>query len=428
MRTHTERGAAGRTPYTGWGALVACLVALVAACGEGAPSDGSTAGGETLFGIPTEAEVEVGTTPGARLEPLVEAVNFGPLWEGAERSVRFPLVSTGTEPASIQLVKASCGCTHVATVVVQPDGTERVLERGEALAPGTRVEVAVRFDSRGLVGPENKFVTVYGDFPNGKLDLEVAAETRPFLIREPLQVQFDRVFAGANASQSAQVRAADGEPFELALATELPAGLAVELERAADGKSYTVTARLAPGIARGPLLSEIVLVSDRPFPDAGDLTALGVPPAVHAEGAKHYTTLPVGAVVVGAVEPVSPVLEFGFVLPDVLTSRTARFECYDPALRAAFLAATPELTFGASAEGAWPEGFEGAFEVTWRAVEEPAAGELPLTKGAVAAWDAEIALTGRRGGGFTRVFGEAEARFGAELPAQRLNFQVILQP
>lgn len=438
------------TPYTAplgkaTARLLAALAAsaLVGACGgEAQPPPG-----ETLVGIPTEVDVEVGRTEGALLVPLVEDVDFGTIWQGAVREFRFPLVSAGTEPARIQSIKASCGCTLVASYVMEPGGGERVLDRGEPLAPGTRVEVAVRFDSRGRAGREHKEVTVYGDGPDGRVRLEVGVETRPFLLMEPAALAFDRVFPQPGMALETRITSADGEPFELALASEVGPGLDVQLERA--GAAWVVRATLAPEVAPGTLIQELVLVSDRPMDQPGPLASIGVPAAVtaHPDGAFHYTVLPVSAVVVGPLETLPPYLPFGFVMPGSLTSQSTRVECFDPALTAAFLAAEPRVRFGPEEGATWPAGMEDAFHATWRAVEPGAVGVRALSKGATAAWDLEVAFTGRRGAGQNRLVGEAIVEFDAPaaangaaggdvvqlgspqaLPPQVIKFQVILQP
>jgi len=413
-----------------WAAVA--MAALGSGCG-----DEPAASGETLVGIPTEAAVEVGATEGALLVPLIEAIDLGTLTEGAARMVRFPLLSAGTEDASIRSLKASCGCT-VAAAYVRTEGGERELVRGEPLAPGTRIEVEVLFDSRGRVGRERKLIDVYGDAVGGRVQLELGVETVPFLEVQPDPLSFDRVFPLAGTERVAEVRSADGEPFDLQLVQTPERGLVVAAEPVGDGAVWRVTATLGPEVHTGPLLSEVVLVTDRPLEAAGPLAELGVPAAVHAApgGPFNYKVLPVTAVVVAAVEALPPYVPFGFVMPDQLTARTTRVECYDPALTEAFLAAPPAVTFGASEETGWPEGFGEAFSVAATPVRPGAAGARPLTPGATAAWDLELGFLGRRGAGLNRVVGRAEVAFpgaagepGVGLPeALQIDFQVILQP
>jgi hypothetical protein len=418
-----------RTPsqYPAKASLVAWLVAL--ACWTGCGTDD----GEQMFALPGEADVEVGATPGATWEPLIRTVDMGAIWQGAVRDVRFPIVSAGTEPAKIQSIKSSCGCTLVAAYVV--DGaTESELEFGRTYPPGTRVEVAARYDSRGRHGREAKFITVYGDSPDGRVRLEIGVETKPFLEAEPEGIAFDRVYPTPGLQASTLVTAIDGEPFELALASEVAPGLSVVSAR--EGAGWRITATLDPKVPPGPMIQELVFVSDREMPQPGDLESVGVPPAVRdaAGRARHYLVLPISAVVVGPLETLPPYLPFGFVGPGSLTSQSTRIECFDSDWTAAFLNAKPVVRFTGTDGAPLPAEFEDAFQASWRLVRPDQPGVRALSKGATAALDLEVALTGRRGAGQNRLVGEVHVSFAAPagsetpLPAQKIDFQVILQP
>lgn len=386
-----------------------------------------------MFALPGEADVEIGVTPGANWEPLIRTVDMGAIWQGAVRDVRFPLVSAGTKPAKIQSIKSSCGCTLVAAYVV--DGaTETELELGRAYPPGTRVEVAVRYDSRGRHGREAKLITVYGDSPEGRVRLEIGVETNPFLEAEPEVIAFDRVYPTPGLQASTFVTAVDGEPFALEFASPVAPGLSVTSVR--EGAGWRITATLAPKVPPGPMIQELVFVSDREMPKPGDLEAVGVPAAVRdAEGrARHYLVLPISAVVVGPLETLPPYLPFGYVGPGALTSQSTRIECFDPEWTYRFLNVQPEVRFTGVDGAALPEGFEEALNASWRFVRRDQSGVRALSKGATAALDLEVSLMGRRGAGQNRLVGEVHVSFkdptGSEapLPAQKINFQVILQP
>lgn len=412
-----------------------CLVAGVPGCGGSSPEGGATGSAELLFELPAELPPKLGSVEGPALFAGRAAVDFGTIWQGASREVRFPLTNVGTEPVHIQSIKASCGCTLVATAVIEADG-ERALVYKEPLPPGTRVEVALRFDSRGRHGREAKFVTVYSDSPGGRLRLQVGVDTQPFLVAEPETLSFERVFVERELLVKGFVTAADGEPFELSLASDeaLPKGLSLALVRETPAK-WALEARLAPDTAAGNLLAHVTLVSDRPFERSGDLTALNVAPEVFgADGLpRHYLDLWVTALVVGAVEVSPPYLPFGFLAKGALTSASARIECFDPALLDAFAAAPPTVRV-LDAEGlplaeSMGPAAASAFTPTLRLVTTETPGLRPLSAGALAAWDLEVAVQGFSGEGRNRLLGRVELDFGPnEIPDRFLEFQVILQP
>jgi hypothetical protein len=414
--------------------VLALLAGLfLGACGAG--DTGSAASGGALFELPDELPVDIGSTEGPALFAGFSAVDFGPLWQGAVREVRFPLTSSGTEPVHIAGLKASCGCTLVSSAVIEAGG-ERALILGEPLAPGTRVLVTLRFDSRGREGREAKLVTVYSDAPGGRLQLEVGVETQPFLRADPDPLEFGRVFPSHELEVSTTITAPDDVVFGLELAglAELPPGLRLALEPRGGGPRATawdLHAWLAPGAAAGNLLSHVTLVSDLPFEHAGDLAALDLAPGVLGPDGepRHYLDLWTTASVVGAVEISPPYLPFGFLAKGALTSASARIECFDPTRVEAFTAAAPTVRFldadGAPLTGAAAK----AFTPTLRAVRPDSVGSRPLSDGALAAWDLEVAALGFSGAGQNRLAGRVELDFpGEEIPDPSLDFQVILQP
>lgn len=389
-----------------------------------------------MFELPSEQLAEVGSATGPALFAGLSGVDVGWMWQGAVREVRFPLTSVGTEPVHIAAIKASCGCTLVSSAVVEASG-ERELVLGEALEPGTRVLVTVRFDSRAREGVEAKLVTVYSDSPEGRLQLQIGVETRPFLRAAPDSIGFGRVFPSHELVAETTITAPDGEAFGLQLvgAEDLPTGLRLELEPSGEdptrAATWTARAFLAPDVEPGNLLAHITLVTDLPFDAAGNLAALNLPGGVFGPTGepRHYLDLWTTAAVVGAVEASPPYMPFGFLASGAMTSSSARIECFDPALVEAFSAEPPAVQMldqeGAPLAGAAAD----AFTPTLRLVTPENAGTRPLSDGALAAWDLEVAAIGFSGAGLNRVVGRIALDFGpSEIPDPSMDFQVILQP
>ena len=73
--------------------------------------------------------------------------NFGTIKQGEIVNYTFKFTNNGTEDLKIQSTSASCGCTV-------PKHTK------EAIPPGGRGEIVVRFDSKGKSGQQSPVITV----------------------------------------------------------------------------------------------------------------------------------------------------------------------------------------------------------------------------------------------------------------------------
>jgi hypothetical protein len=326
-------------------------------------------------------------------------------------------------------------------VVVTPEGP-RELVLDEPLAPGTRVEVTVRYDSRGREGTESKPVMVYHDGPAGRAALEVGVQVEPFLISETNPLTFGRLYLDGAEEQRTTLSSSTGEPFGLSvqLRGHAQPGLELSLEPSAPGPdgraaSWQLIARLDPVGLAGPggllenpdpsalggqnLIAAVVLETDVPLPDPGPVDP-GTP-------AHHFLDLAVTATLLAPVQASTGYLSFGFLAPGAATSSSVRIECFAPELAEAFRAAEPTVEV-LDGEGAVPD-WAGNFTPTLRLVEPEAAGNRPLTPGALCAWDLEVLGRGFRGGDRNRVTGRVVLDFGGELlPDQSMAFQAMLQP
>jgi hypothetical protein len=92
--------------------------------------------------------------------------DFGNIVEGDSAVYDFTFTNTGTNPLKISMVKPACGCTT-------PSYTK------EAVAPGEKGFVRVKFDSNGRAGKANKYVTVFANTEPAATKLTFTAEVAP---------------------------------------------------------------------------------------------------------------------------------------------------------------------------------------------------------------------------------------------------------
>ncbi len=92
--------------------------------------------------------------------------DFGNIVEGDSAVYDFVFTNTGTNPLKISKVKPACGCTT-------PSYTK------EAVAPGEKGFIRVKFDSNGRAGKANKDVTVFANTDPPATKLTFTAEVAP---------------------------------------------------------------------------------------------------------------------------------------------------------------------------------------------------------------------------------------------------------
>lgn len=427
--------------------LLACLaIAAVLGCGP-VPDTEDSAAGADLFQLEPEREVPAPSVEGPDLFLGRGAVDFGPIWQGAVREVVFPMTSNGSEPLRIKAMKAGCGCTLASAMVIEASGP-RELVLDEPLAPGTRVEVTVLYDSRGRGGPESKAVTVYHDGPTGRARLEVGVDVQPFLVLEPMILAFGRTYVDGRIELEAEVHAAPGEPF--ALSSRLPRGpepgveLSVEpvsgqldsdgraerwrliasLDLAGLGSPGGILANPDPNALGGQnLILTAQLVTDLPLPDPGS--------APEDTPRTHFLDTAITATLLAPIQASTGYLSFGSLAPGAATSSSVRIECFAPDLAEIFQATEPTISVldATAALGDEAPDWAKHFTPTLRLVTPETAGGRPLTAGALAAWDLEVLGIGFRGGDKNRVTGRVHVDFSDQtLQDQAIAFQAILQP
>lgn len=100
-----------------------------------------------FLGIQLAKAQEEAVKTGPVMEFKEKLYNFGTIAQGDTVLHTFVFENVGTEPLKILSARGSCGCTV-------PKYSE------EAIAPGAKGEVQVRFDSSGKMGNQNKTVTL----------------------------------------------------------------------------------------------------------------------------------------------------------------------------------------------------------------------------------------------------------------------------
>jgi len=79
-----------------------------------------------------------------------ETIDYGTIEKGSDGVRVFEFTNVGNEPLVISDVKSSCGCT----VPEKPKN---------AIAPGERGQIKVKYDTQNKIGPIRKTVTVYSN-------------------------------------------------------------------------------------------------------------------------------------------------------------------------------------------------------------------------------------------------------------------------
>lgn len=130
--------------------LFACMAAVLISCGN---SDKTAETKNADLSLTPSTEVTDSTAV-----PAIEWLggtfqDLGKVRNGQVVEVSFRFRNTGKAPLVIEDVSAGCGCT----VPEKP---------AKPFAPGEEGEIKAKFDSRGRVGPNDKYVTVKANTPN----------------------------------------------------------------------------------------------------------------------------------------------------------------------------------------------------------------------------------------------------------------------
>jgi hypothetical protein len=138
-------------------------LALLACLGVGCESD--TTVGTDMIAMPATASHKV-TQEASR--PVLQfkdtLLDFGSVSEGHVVRHTFEFVNDGPGQALLADVSTTCGCTVAQTWPRDP------------LAPGTRGQIDVTFDTHDKSGPQDKVVSVVGNTDPGVVRLHLVGE------------------------------------------------------------------------------------------------------------------------------------------------------------------------------------------------------------------------------------------------------------
>ena len=138
-------------------------LALLTCLGVGCESD--TTVGTDMIVMPATASGEVtqeATRPVLQFKDTL--LDFGTVSEGHVVRHTFEFVNDGPGQALLADVSTTCGCTVAQTWPRDP------------LAPGTRGQIDVTFDTHEKSGPQDKVVSVVGNTDPGVVRLHLVGE------------------------------------------------------------------------------------------------------------------------------------------------------------------------------------------------------------------------------------------------------------
>ncbi len=241
---------------------------------------------------------------GPRLFAAAPTLEFGSVYEGAQITHTFELEVGGTEDLVVNKIKPGCGCTAAEPIVVRADGTREPYVIETPLAPGTRLQLDVVFDTQGRRGPQAKSINVYCNDPSGVQRLALIGEVEPFLNAVPNGIRLNRLTPDETRTGEVTLTTRDGNPVRLTVDPDrLPSGLSVEMRPKtpdADGRSSAWTAVVTFGgenLREGPFQFRVPVVSDVENPhvapdSGGDRSWLSYSIWVQAEVLALYQVSP----------------------------------------------------------------------------------------------------------------------------------------
>jgi hypothetical protein len=92
--------------------------------------------------------------PGPRIFTPTPVLDLGEIMQGETASGKFVIENRGTATLQIERIRPSCGCTTV-----------KLSEDQKTIAPGGKVEIEAKFNSRGRQGQQKKYVTITSNDP-----------------------------------------------------------------------------------------------------------------------------------------------------------------------------------------------------------------------------------------------------------------------
>lgn len=208
--------------------------------------------------IPAPAPAaEEGAPAAVVVQPVVDA---GEVPVGEELEASFEIRNDGSAPLEITQVRPACGCT--------------VAEYDAVIEPGTAGLVRAKVDTRSILGPNAKAVTVFtNDARNPRIQLTIKSDVRPFLSVEPGYARFTSFVRHEGEQTASQLLSApDFETLEVLGAESPQPWIEVEYREAtddertaeADGRQWRIDVTLTRDAPVGPVADRVLVRTNHP--------------------------------------------------------------------------------------------------------------------------------------------------------------------
>lgn len=278
--------------------------------------------------------------PNAKLEiPFgMEKHDFGRARQGDLLIHTFKLQSNGAEPVVISQASPTCGCT-LGEVKVLAEGEEvpALYTFGDAIAPGSEVQISATLDTKSKKNKTNVRINVYSnDGKTGVTMLSLAANVEPFLVASPPFLQFGQIREGTERTGTIDFRTSTGDRIMLSQdptrPIPLPAGLSMDFapvnaDESGKASVWRATFTVAKDSPEGGksyavrLNSDVELPKNPGLPDKAAGKA-GAPTVYQVTANVNYTIL-------GAISLQTQYLSLGLVRPDQPVVRNVRLTCHE---------------------------------------------------------------------------------------------------
>jgi len=174
--------------------------------------------------------------------------DFGEVEQGAKVEHVFKLRNAGDEPLRVANVKSTCACTVGAVI-------------GRDVPSGGETWITVQLDTREIVGPTTKTVTVYSNDPAYPvIGLSVRGVVLADLVVDPPLVYLGTVPAGTDARRTVQIRPGRPNGTTRATAVRAPTFLRARLRPdPSDAATQVLELGLAPDAPIGQISGDVVL-------------------------------------------------------------------------------------------------------------------------------------------------------------------------
>ncbi len=187
--------------------------------------------------------------------------DFGTVAKGSKAEYRFQIKNIYEEPAHIQSVRSSCGCTT-------PQITRADLKTFETS------EIIAEFNTKSFTGHKSATITVTFDKPfHAEVQLNVTGFIRSDIVTQPGAIDFGTVDQGTPAAQKLHVTYAGREDWRILDAKTADSWYEVEMtetSRANGRVSYELLVRMTKDAPVGYVKDQLILVTNdaqsREFP------------------------------------------------------------------------------------------------------------------------------------------------------------------